>query len=417
MVAVAATAMFMSAPGQSFSVAAFKEPMRAALGLSETAYSTAYMFATLFSGLCLPFVGRALDRFGARRVLPLCAGAVLIACIGLANTGGMILLVLSFALLRASGQGALTLSANWLVGEWFERRRGLATSLIGLGGSLSVITVPVLNVQLIHYLGWEQGWLFLGVLVFITVFPAALIFVTNRPEDLGLQPDGDPPAAAQSNAAETATPSVEVASTALPGVRAPSATAAGHWTAAQVLRDPTFWKLLAAPATSGMVGTGLIFHQVNLMDSRGIPAAWAMGLLSLQATVGAVSALGAGWLTDRVQGRVLLAAAMTMLGTASALLWWLPFPVLAVFYAILLGLHGSILRSTGMVVWLNYYGRSHQGAIRGASLAAMIFAAAIGPLPVALARDYLNSYDAALLLFVAIPLVAAMLVLSARRST
>ncbi len=410
MVAIAALAMFMSAPGQSFSVAAFKDPMRKSLGLTETAYSTAYMFATLFSGVCLPFVGRLLDRFGARRVLPVCAVVVATACVGLASTKGLLMLVISFALLRASGQGALTLSANWLVGEWFERRRGLATALVGLGGSFSVITVPIVNSQIIAHLDWQKGWLLLGAVVFITIFPAAILLVRNRPEDIGLHPDGDDP--------RTAVPdTVKIASAATPGASAPQAPVAGHWTARQVLRDATFWKLLAAPATSGMVGTGLIFHQVNLMESRGISAGWAMALLSLQATVGAATALGAGWLTDRLQGRAMLAAAMFMLASASALLWCLPLPLLVILYAVLLGLHGSILRSTGMVVWLTYYGRSHQGAIRGASTAAMIFAAAIGPLPVALARDYLQSYDAALLLFIAIPVISGLLVLSARRSS
>jgi len=416
MVGVAAVAMFMSAPGQSFSVAAFKEPMRGSLGLSETAYSTAYMFATLFSGMCLPFVGRVLDRHGARRVLPVCACVVAVACVGMAGTTGIMMLVVCFAMLRAAGQGALTLSANWLAGEWFERRRGLATSLIGLGGTFSVICIPLLNHQMITHIGWQQGWLLLGGLVFATVFPASILLVRNRPEDIGLLPDGDPPPADAELRPEPVA-LVTGASSALPGAAAPVKKVAGHWTAGEVLRDPTFWKLLAAPATSGMVGTGLIFHQVNLMQSRDIPGSSALALISLQAVIGAVAALGAGWLTDRMQGRVLLAAAMLMLGAASALLWWLPFPLLAVVYAVLMGLHGSILRSTGMVIWLTYYGRSHQGAIRGASTAAMIFAAAIGPLPVAMARDYLKSYDAALALFVVIPVTAAALVLSARRST
>jgi len=37
-----------------------------------------------------------------------------------------------------------------------------------------------------------------------------------------------------------------------------------------------------------------------------------------------------------------------------------------------LGLHGSVLRSTAVVVWMDYYGRQHQGAIRGIAMAVMI---------------------------------------------
>ena len=75
MLGIAAAAQFMSAPGQSYSVAAFKEPMRSSLGVSETGYSLAYATATIVSGLLLPLVGRLIDRHGARRTRtqPVCA--------------------------------------------------------------------------------------------------------------------------------------------------------------------------------------------------------------------------------------------------------------------------------------------------------------------------------------------------------
>ncbi|MDP6718529.1 MAG: hypothetical protein QGF59_07775, partial [Pirellulaceae bacterium] len=66
MLGISAAAQFMSAPGQSYSVAAFKDPMQAGLGISETNYSLAYGFATVISGLSLPYVGRLIDRLGAR---------------------------------------------------------------------------------------------------------------------------------------------------------------------------------------------------------------------------------------------------------------------------------------------------------------------------------------------------------------
>jgi len=65
-------------------------------------------------------------------------------------------------------------------------------------------------------------------------------------------------------------------------------------------------------------------------------------------------------------------------------------------------------------VWLTYYGRTHQGAVRGVAFAVMILAAAIGPLPFALAIDRLGSYDLTLVGFGIVPLVAAVLVSSAK---
>ena len=114
MVGIAAAAQFMSAPGQSYSVAVFKEPMRASLGISETNYSLAYAFATIVSGALLPFVGRLVDRHGARRVLPTIAFLLGLACLGMSFVSGLGSLYLGFSFVRALGQGALSLVAAWL---------------------------------------------------------------------------------------------------------------------------------------------------------------------------------------------------------------------------------------------------------------------------------------------------------------
>jgi len=101
-----------------------------------------------------------------------------------------------------------------------------------------------------------------------------------------------------------------------------------------------------------------------------------------------------------------LFAAMVMLAAATLLVTTLPFTWMAFVYAMLMGLHGSILRSTGTVVWINYYGRAHQGEVRGVAWSMMILGAALGPLPLAWSIDYLGSYDAALYGFLILPLLA-----------
>ena len=113
MLGIAGVALFMSAPGQSYSVAAFKEPMRATLAISETDYSLAYGLATIISGLSMPIVGRMVDRFGARRLLPTIALFLGAACWCMSNITGLGGLYFSFIFVRSLGQGALSLVALW----------------------------------------------------------------------------------------------------------------------------------------------------------------------------------------------------------------------------------------------------------------------------------------------------------------
>lgn len=130
MLGFSAAAQFLSAPGQSYSVAAFKKPMQDSLGISETNVSFAYGVATIISGLVLPATGRLVDRYGARTVLPIAAALLSLACWLMSAVSSIPLLYIGFTLIRCLGQGAMWLIGTWIVGEWFLRKRGFATALL-----------------------------------------------------------------------------------------------------------------------------------------------------------------------------------------------------------------------------------------------------------------------------------------------
>lgn len=397
MLAFSGAAQFMSAPGQSYSVSAFKTPMQDGLGISETSLSLAYCVATVVSGVVLPWTGRQVDRFGARKVLPVVAALLAGACVVMSNVSGLPTLYVGFTLIRCLGQGAMWLIGTWIVGEWFLKKRGIATALSGIGATLSIMLFPVLNLHLIESYGWQNAWLALGTVVAATMIVPPALLLRDRPEDLGLLPDGASPGSAKAK---------ENGSLA----NAPTTDA---WTLSEVLRDATFWKLVSVGFCAGMIGTGLVFHQETILAAHGISKRMAMSLISFQAVVGTIATFGAGWLTDRVRAERLMAAAMLMLSGSVAIAWLMPHPNFAFAFAILGGINGSILRTAGTVVWVNYYGRENQGVIRGAALSSMILAAALGPLPLAMANDYLGGYGAALALFTVIPLLSMGLVMTA----
>lgn len=398
MLGFSAAAQFLSGPGQSYSVAAFNQPMQRALGISETSMSLAYGAATIISGIALPWTGRLIDRHGARIVLPVTAVFLAMACVGMSYVTNLPTLYVGFTFIRCLGQGAMWLVGTWIVGEWFLNKRGLATALSGLGSSVSVMTFPVLNLYLITHFGWQQAWQALGLVVVATIVLPAALFLRDRPEDLGLHPDG-------ADEAPTVDPHKD---------NAPTMEA---WTLGEVLRDATFWKLLSVGVCTGMIGTGLVFHQVTILGAHGISMRFALYLIPIQAFVGSIAALPAGWLTDRCRAEFLLGAAMAMLALAVLIVTYLPTFHFAYLYAVLVGLQGSILRCAGTVVWVNYYGRANQGVIRGAAMSAMILAAAVGPIPLAMSNDLLGTYTPSLVMFFALPLLSMLLVLTARQPT
>jgi MFS family permease len=405
MLGVAAAAVYMSAPGQSYSVAAFIDPMLTDLELKRTQYSTAYCVATLLGGLTLPWIGRMVDSYGARRMLPIVAFFLGLACLWMGSIHHIVALYVGFSLIRCLGQGTLTLISTWLIGEWFEHRRGLATGLIGLGGTLSIMSVPQINDWIIGEYGWRTSWGILAAAVWIVLILPGIFLVRNRPEDMGLLPDWKRPSDLEG---ETAEP---VVSAKLKHHR--FSPTRESWTVREAYRTATFWKILAVISTSSMIGTGLIFHQVSLLGEQGVSRSDTFILLGFQALVGTVSGVVAGYLTDRMQARYLLAACSLFMAAALLLLIVMPSPGYAFLYSGLLGLQGGIIRSTGTVIWINYYGRLYQGAVRGLAMSVMVIAAAFGPLPLAFAKDYLGGYQVVLCSFLLLPLLAAIVVLTA----
>ena len=111
--------------------------------------------------------------------------------------------------------------------NWFVRRRGLAMSLAFAGvGVGSIILLPWVQ-TLIAGAGWRAACWALAILVLVLLAPLNLL-LRRRPEDLGLEPDGDR-AARDSAAASRAENVVD------------AAWAAVDWTLARAMRTPRFW--------------------------------------------------------------------------------------------------------------------------------------------------------------------------------
>ncbi|QDT50008.1 Major Facilitator Superfamily protein [Symmachiella dynata] len=405
---IAALGMFASAPGQSFSVATFKEPMEASLKVTDTAFSAAYLVATLVSGACLPFVGRLTDRYGARLLLPIIALALGGACLWMSSVESFMGLFIGFCLIRPLGQGSLTLVSSWLVGHWFEKRRGMAMGLLGLGGTLSVMCIPQINQYVTTEFGWRSGWVCLAVIVWAILILPAIVFVRNRPEDVGLLPDGQ-----LTKEEKTAHPQQDLEEAATAEMAAAESAKGHDQTVEEAWKHLTFWKLLMPLCTGALVGTGLVFHQVSIFAEAGLSVTTAVTTLSIQAAAASMGALLFGYLSDRFPERKLMAMSMVCLATAQLLLTSLNHVGLAAIYGMLLGTHGAILRTAGSAVWVNQYGRLHQGAIRGIVLTFQIVASALGPLPFALAKDYWGGYSMANWIMLVLPIGSAIAVWTA----
>ena len=396
---VAFTATFMSAPGQSHSIGTFRGIMiRGMENVNDTQFSTAYLVATLFGGFVLPFLGPLIDRFGARALLPLTSMLLAASCILMSYVEHLPLLYLSLGMLRLFGQGLMCLLATWLVGEWFQEKRGLVMGLMGVGGALSVMTFPLLNRYFILNYDWQTAWLVLAAILLVTFVIPPWLAVRNRPEEEGLFPDWKyhPPEKYPTHATKYS-----------PHITRET------WTRSEALRNPTFWKLVMCITCTSLVGTGVIFYADRVLEPVGMSGNKPYYVLALQALLATITCIVAGYLTSKIQARYLLATAMFLLAAARALLVTMSSPWMVLPFAIMGGVHGGIIRTVGSVVWVNYYGREHQGAVAGAAVSVAVAGSALGPLPLAISEDMFGTLEPALILFMCLPIIAGIVVLSA----
>jgi len=399
--ATSALAIFISSPGQTFLISVFIDPIISELGWSRTLVSSLYTAGSLTAGVAVIFVGRLLDRYGAR--IMLLAVGILFGLAGLwmSTVDHLVKLYVGFAALRTLGQGSLGLITSTLIALWFVRLRGRAMAIGGVGGAIGVATFPIMAHALISHTGWRNAWVVLALLVWVVLVPIVLL-VRRSPESVGLLPDGKPTQQLkEQTVAARASTAQEV-----------------DFSLSEALRTRAFWLLLFATSAMPLIGTGLSFHQISFLTSKGIQTGVATAVFSI---IGPSQLLGtfiAGFMADRFPNRYLLVLGQVLLGMAMLWTFLITSSWQAFTYGAILGLSMGFTMNVAAVIWPNYYGRLHVGSIRGVSIASTVAFAALGPLPFGLVYDITGDYSLAILVLLALPVscaVAALLALPPKK--
>ena len=385
--------MIMTSPGQTYSVSIFTDYFIQDLGINRSVVSSLYTIGTLVGSFAQPLVGRQIDRRGPRQVVVFVSLFFGLGCILMGFVNNALMLGLGFLAIRMFGQGNLGLVSRNVINQWWVRRRGVMmglsgviVSLLGLGAFPSLIT------WLISLYGWRSTYIILGFMVLLIMTPLGLIFFRDRPEDYGLQPDGDERPDSTSRASQVQP-------------------AEKNWTLAEAMRTPIFWVFLTGMASISMLATGLFFHMVSIFEDNGLESNVAASVFVPIAATNAVVALASGALVGRVRMRVILALALFFQALALMMAQFLESVELAFMYGVVLGVILGLAGTVGSVAWAMYFGRQHLGSISGFTVTVGVIGTALGPLPFGVARDLMGSYDLALTVTLVLPLLLGVLTL------
>jgi MFS family permease len=362
--------MLASSPGQSYWIAMFVDDMIAGTGLTRTGFSVVYTVATLCSALMVLLIGGLFGRRGpaatwATVSCGLAAGGLLMSV-----ATGPAVAVVGLALLRAFGQGSFPLVSTLLVASTFDAWRGRALSIAHLGSSLAAAALPAVAGALITSFGWRAGLQITAAVVIGVIAPLALVVrVVVGP--------------------------VEPVRVRWPRTNLRRAASAIATRARQFPWHRGGGVLLVCLSAAPLVTTAAVFHATSLLGASGLTVTDAAVALSLLAIAAALGGVVGGTVVDRLGVKVSLVLMNALLAAGVALVI-VPSAAGGFGGFALLGLATGVNATGSGAAWARTFGVDRLGELQGVGESARIGAAALGPLPLALALSLTGGYTAGL---------------------
>lgn len=397
-VAAVAFVALVGAAGFRAAPSVLIDPLHREFGWSTATISGAVSINLILFGLISPFAAALMERLGMRKVV---ASALLLVSAGSGLTVFMTetwQLMLLWGVCVGTGTGAMALAfVATVTSRWFVQKQGLVSGVLTAGGAAGQLIFLPLVAHLAEDSGWRTASMTVSIAA-LAVVPLVLLALRDNPTDVGTTAYGagplDPPPVS-ATADRTAMRAITVLRDAA--------------------RTRTFWLLaggfaICGASTNGLIGT----HFVPAAHDHGMPPTTAAGLLALVGIFDVAGTILSGWLTDKVNPRVLLAVYYSLRGASLLVLPHLfaattepPMWAFIVFYGLdwvatvppTVALCRRAFGADGPIVF-GWVFASHQV---GAALAA---------LGAGLTRDHHGSYDLAW--YVAGGLCAIAAVMSAR---
>lgn len=397
-VATSVLVSFAQVPMYGPVLSVFVVPLSEDMGWSRGEISVAFTAGSLFGSLVSAVVGRQLDRYGARPALVVAGMIMTGVLVGLALMQEVWQFWGLFGLGRTAALAGVNLGTAVAVGNWFVRKRGRAISFIGVGLRAGQALYPLVIISpIIVAFSWRYAYGALAVITLLLIVVPSWLFIRRRPEDYGLLPDGE---------------SVELTSDGdqpqplLQDVE-------DSFTLAEARRTGAFWLITIATMTVVFAQTSVNLHAVASVVDRGMNESLSGVFVFIIMGTAALSAYGWGMLMDRIHVRWATALATVFSAGSMVVIVFASNAWLAFGFAVLFGLGTGGWTLAQTLLFSNYFGRRHLGAIRGLSTVLAGPFGAAGPLLAGVIRDTTGSYTLSFMIFlVALAVVFLCLVLA-----
>ena len=360
--------IFTSGAGQSHTFSPFIPVISKDLQISSTSITTAYMIATLFAAFLLPKVGKLVDKFGPRIVLIYTVILLGIGCLIFGAASNFLMLAVAFGFLRFFGQGTLMLGSANITTQWFDKKRGFALGLMGLGFALSMGIHPPISDFLITNYGWRYAWVIIGLSTWVLMLPPLIFLAIDKPEDVNEKPDGIK--------IETINEKTKIFGLSLNGA----------------LKEKSFYILSFSFFSISTLVTALHFFQVTILNQYfNLPSQEAAALFIPTMITMIIFIPLAGKFLDQYKTHNVIGISLLVTTASLISISFASNITFAIIYSIIFGINNAFNLALFGYMWPRYFGRLHVGSIQGTGQMVLVVGASIGAMPFALAMDF--GYD------------------------
>ena len=346
--AVAFFAMFVST-GARNGFGTFIIPMSEEFEWSRGTISLAIAIGWLVNGFTQPFVGRLYDRFGGRSVISVSllvvGGCTML--LSLVNSIWFLIILYGFVISVAAG-GTSLVTVHAVLAKWFYSKRGLVISISTAGASAGSLVLVPFATYMIQWGGWRWTWFALGAFVLFLAMPLVWFLIKNDPRAIGEVPEGTVRAGgAQGNTGSARKGPLEV----------------DYWR--DSFKTAPIWQLTGAYFVCGMTTAIISAHYIPFAVDRGVEPGIAAVAFGLMSALNIAGVLGAGWISDKVGRKNVLATIYFCRGLAYVALLLAPGAIGIWGFAVVAGF--SWIASAAMTSSLtaDIYGLRTMGTLGG----------------------------------------------------
>lgn len=388
--------VLMSSPGQTIGVSVFTDHLIDALNLTRSQLSFSYMLGTGISAFFITFVGIFYDKYGARLVAIISTIGLSVVLVLLSKVDNIVLraqelfasndtlistmvtITLLFFLLRFFGQGILTMVSRNMVMKWFNKRRGLANSILGVVTSFGFSVAPKIFKNLIDNSDWRSAWITLALIIGVFFTAIVIIFYRDNPEEFGMIPDG------------------KIFKT---GVKSKKDGVQKNYTQREAIKTYSFWIFNFALTLHALYGTAYTFQIESIFEVSGYDKALAVDIFLPAAIIAVITQFITSWLSDFVKLKYLLMFFLVgMVVSTTSLLFLKDQGISYNFFIVGNGIISGLFVTLVAVTWPRFFGTKHLGAISGFSMSWIVAGSAVGPYLFSLSLKNTGNYNLAAIL-------------------